>query len=260
MLRRKIKWKRKTVFYKTHRKLTKSQKMLFILTLLFVSVCFTFYLINKKVSPILIHYAETEMKRLSSLVITKAITKQMTEELDFDDLFLIDKNSSGEINTIDFNPVIVNKVLSTCTSTVQLNLKYIEEGRMELVTPTDEVLTEYGNSGKGNGIIFAIPSGVVFQNSLLTNIGPKVPVRLHLVGDIESNIETKISDYGINNALIEVFVNIKVNEQVILPFVSKTITVENNIPVAIKIMSGKIPESYFGTIGKETPSWSIPVN
>lgn len=216
-------------------------------------------MINKKVSPILIQYAETEMKRLSSLVINKAITKQMTEEIDFKNLFFVDKNSSGEINSIDFNSVIVNKVLSMCTSTVQLNLKYIEEGKLDSIDISEDILTTYKNKKNKDGIIFEIPSGIVFQNALLNNIGPKVPVRLHLVGNIESNIHTKISDYGINNALIEVFINIKVNEQVILPFVSKTITVENNIPVAIKIMSGKIPESYFGTVGKDSKTLSIPV-
>lgn len=255
---RKVKLKRKWKLFRK-KSLRKSQKIVLIIICLLVSLCLCFYKINQSVSPILIHYAETEMKHLSSLVITKAVTKQMTEQLKFDDLFLIDKNDNGEINTIDFNPAIVNKVLATCTATVQLNLKYIEEGKLDLIDIPDTFLMEYKDEKNKEGIIFEIPSGVVFQNALLNNIGPKIPVRLNLIGDIQSNIHTKISDYGINNALIEVFVNIKVNEQVILPFVSKTITVENNIPVAIKIMSGKIPESYFGTIGKDSNTLSIPV-
>lgn len=237
----------------------KSTKLILSLVIVLILIMVSFLYINKKVSPVLINYAETEMKKLSNLIINRAISKQMTEELNFDNLFLIDKNSDGEINTIDFNPVVVNKVLSTCTATVQLNLKYIEQGRLDLIDIPDALLTEYKTDHLKQGVIYQIPSGVVFNNSLLANLGPKIPVRLNLVGDIESNIHTKITDYGINNALVEVFVTIKVNEQVILPFISKTISVSTDIPVAIKLMSGKIPNSYFGNIGKTSTTFSVPV-
>jgi sporulation protein YunB len=237
----------------------KGTKLILSFIIVLILIMITFLYINKKVSPVLINYAETEMKKLSNLIINRAISKQMTEELNFDNLFLIDKNSAGEINTIDFNPVVVNKVLSTCTATVQLNLKYIEQGRLDLIDIPDALLTEYKNDNLKQGVIYQLPSGVIFGNSLLANLGPKIPVRLNLVGDIESNIHTKITDYGINNALVEVFVTIKVNEQVILPFISKTIGVSTDIPVAIKLISGKIPDSYFGNIGKTSTTFSLPV-
>lgn len=258
-MRKRVRLKQKKKWKLEERKIKKSSKFIIIFVLLCLVIFLSFYFINKKVSPVLINYAETEMKRLSNLVITRAISKQMTEKLDVDNLFIIDKNTAGEINTIDFNPITVNKVLSTCTSTVQLNLKYVEEGRLDLIDIPSTLLTEYAEETKKKGIIYEIPSGVVFQNVLLSNIGPKIPVRLHLVGDIESNIHTKVTDYGINNALVEVFVKIKVAEQVILPFISKTIVVETDIPVAIKLITGKIPDSYYGNLGKSSSTLSIPI-
>lgn len=259
-MRRRVRLKKKLkLFPERTTKLSKVQKLMLSIIIVLILLVISFYSINKKVSPALINYAETEIRNISTMVINRAISKQMVEELDFDELFLIDKNSSGEINTIDFNPQIVNKVLSTCTATVQLNLKYVEQGKLEEIDIPEILLTEYKRGKKSSGVIYEIPSGVIFNNVVLANLGPKIPVRLNLVGDIESNVQTKITDYGINNALIEVFVTITVSEQVILPFISKTIQVSTDIPVAMKMISGKIPNSYFGNMDKTSTTLSVPV-
>lgn len=259
-MRKKIHLRKKLLIQNKNRTSKKSTKFIYATITVIILVCLSFYYLNKKTSPVLVNYAQTEIKKLSNLIINRAISKQMTEELNFDNLFIIDKNSSGEINTIDFNPTVVNKVLSTCTSTVQLNLKYVEDGKLDMIDVPDPLISEYQNNDSKNGVIFRIPSGIIFGNSLLSNLGPKIPVRLNLVGNIESSINTKITDYGINNALVEVFVKISVNEQVILPFISKTITVTTNIPVAIKIISGKIPNTFFNNSGQSTPTFTIPAS
>ena len=57
-------------------------------------------------------------------------------------------------------------------------------------------------------------------------MGPKVPVKLSIIGDIVSTINTKVTNYGINNAIIEVSVLVEVEELVILPITTKKIKVE----------------------------------
>ena len=42
----------------------------------------------------------------------------LDKELEFDDLFVISKNSDEEIQTVDFDPVVVNNVLNSITETV----------------------------------------------------------------------------------------------------------------------------------------------
>ena len=98
------------------------------------------------------------------------------------------------------------------------------------------------------GIVFEIPSGIVFNNVLLANIGPKVPVKLSLTGDILTNIHTKVTDYGINNAVVEVVINVEVYEQVILPFTTKRVTINTDIPIAVKLIQGEITSYYFNNL------------
>lgn len=258
-MRKKAYLRRKIIIVPKNVRLKKTNIFVFVLFLIFLFIIITFNFINNKVTPVLMNYAEMELKKFSTLVINKAISKQLSDDMDITELFLITKDSTGEIKTIDFNPLIVNKLLTLITNTVQLNLKKIEEGNVEELNIPDSVTIDYDEAKLKKGIIFEIPSGIVFNNAMLSNIGPKIPVKLNLVGDIVSNVNTRVTNYGINNALIEVSINMSVTEQVILPFASKKITVENNIPVAIKLIQGRIPNYYFNGYDKISPYLAIPV-
>jgi sporulation protein YunB len=225
--------------------------IIFIVIILFTIV--GFMSLNKKATPILMNYAKEETYKLATLVINNAINKKIVEELKLDNLFLITKDDNGEVVSIDFNSIIVNRVLTTTTSEVEKNLRYIEQGRI-----TELDLYEYDDKLAKKGIFYQIPLGVVLNNVFFSNLGPKIPVKMNLVGSIISGIETKVTNYGINNALIEVFVHLQVNIQVILPFSSEKIKVDTNIPVAIKLIRGKIP-SYYSNGNLSSPLLSIPV-
>ena len=148
--------------------------------------------------------------------------------------------------------------MSTTTSSIQLNLKQIEQGHIDLLDLPDDVLVTYDKNKLKKGIVYEIPTGVILGNSLLSNLGPKIPVKFSLVGDINSTIKTKVTNYGINNAMIEVKIYIKIEEMAILPFVSKRFKIENEIPIAIKMISGTVPNYYFNGIDRESTSFSLP--
>ena len=234
-------------------------KIIFIFVVIIVVIVLAFKYINKKVSPILMDYAESYIKKVTNLIINKAISKQLSEELNIEDLFIITKDGNDYIRTIDFNPTLVNKALTIITNNIQLNLKYLEEGNISLIELPDNVEIEFNSKKAKRGIIYEIPSGIVFNNSLLANIGPKVPVKLNLIGDIVSNVNASVTNYGINNALIEVSVVVTVEEMVLLPITSKKIKVESSVPVALKLIQGTVPNYYFNGMDKNSPSLALSV-
>ena len=228
-----------------------------IFILIVISIIIVFNFINSKVTPFFLDLAESETEKLATLIINDAVGKQVSDNLTSDNLFNISKDSKGNINAIDFNSPVVNKLLTTITSSVELNLKYLEEGRIDLLNVPDSILVSYDKKDLKKGIIYKIPSGAVFNNTILSNIGPKVPVRLNLVGSITSNIKAKTTNYGINNALIELYVDIKVTLEVILPYTKRKTSVETSIPIAIKMVQGLVPSYYSGA--STNPSFSIPI-
>lgn len=238
---------------------SKRQLLVLIIIALIMGIFFVLRFINQKVNPVLLDYAELESRKLASIIINNAVSKNVTENIDIEELFMITRDSDGEIKTIDFNPITVNKILTQTTNSVQVNLKYIEQGRVELLDLTTNALIDYDVSKLKQGIIYEIPSGVIFGNSFLANIGPKIPVKFSLVGDIVSYINTKVTDYGINNALIEVNIVLELSEQVILPFVTNKIRIETSVPVALKLVQGTVPKYYMNGIDKNSTSFALPI-
>ena len=236
------------------------KKNIFIATLIMcvIITIIVLKIISIRVSPILMNYAELETKKLSSIVINRAVNKQLANGMYIDEMFNIIKNDNGEIATIDFNPAIVNKVLNTTTNVVLINLKAIEEGNIDFIELPDILISNDKDKLK-NGIIYEIPLGTITNSGFLSNLGPKIPIKLNIIGSVESNVKTNIKEYGINNALVEIYIRISVTEQINVPFISKRVTVTSDIPVALKVIQGSVPKYYGGTLSKQSNIFSIPI-
>ena len=229
-------------------KKTKKKKngLLITIAILISVMTMTFLFINyysKKALPIILSYAEAETKKLTILVINKAVTKQINN-MDTDELFDISYNKDGEITLIDFNSKKTSKILSTMTSLVELNLRAVEEGKIDMLELPDNSLSDYNINLLEKGIIVEVPLGIITNSSLLYNIGPKIPVKLSLVGDVVTGFSSEVVEYGINNALLKLMIDIKVDTKIILPIVSDQITIDCSIPIAMKVIQGKIPSYY----------------
>lgn len=224
------------------RKKKKIINKIFLLFILIIIISFfVIKIFDNRVKPILLSYAEAETRKLTTLVINKAVTKQIALNMDPDNLYEIETNSNNEINIVSYNSTTVTKILNSITNLVQLNLKSIEEGNIDLL----ELPDNYNTDKLKEGIIYEIPFGAITNISFLSNLGPKIPVKLHLIGDVTSGIRSNLTEYGINNALLEIGVNIEVTCRINMPFISKQIKVDNTVPIVIKLIQGKVPEYYF---------------
>lgn len=252
-MKKRIHLKRKFSFFKK-----KINFVIFIVIILIIMIVLILNFISLKVNPVLLDYAQMEARKIASIIINDAVNQKITNDIDVEELFIITRDTNNEVKTIDFNPIIVNQILTETTILVQSNLRYLEQGKVDMLNLTNNALIDYNQDKLKQGIIYEIPSGVIFGNSFLANIGPKIPVKFSLVGDIVGYINTNVTDYGINNALIEVNIVLELSEQVILPFVSEKITIDTTIPVALKLIQGSVPNYYLN--GLNSPSFALPIN
>ena len=216
--------------------------LLILTSVIILSLIFINYYSNKAY-PILKSYAESETKKLTVLIINKAITKQLYD-IDVEELFKITYNKDGEIILIDFDTKKTSKALSTMTSLVELNLRAVEEGKIDMLELPENSLSNYNMELLSKKIICEIPFGLTTGSSLLSNIGPKIPVKISLIGDVSTNFSTEVVEYGINNALLKVLVNISVTTRVILPISTEDLNISASIPIGMKVVQGKIPNYY----------------
>ncbi len=186
----------------------------------FIVINYFSYKFNAVVMPI----AEAKTRKYITETINNAADKIMFDN----DLFTIEKSNDNEIKMITYNSYEATQLINEITHNIENDLDMLEED-------------------KDIYIIGDIPFGVIFNNAVIRNFGPRIKIRIDIIGDVLSELETEVKPYGINNALVEVRVKLYANARVILPLVSKDISITNVIPISINIVNGSIPEAYIGT-------------
>lgn len=189
-----------------------------------ISLIVALFIINyfyDKFNKVILPLAEVDTRRYMTEVINKA-----TDNIIFNnDLFVINKDNHNEIKMITYNSNEATKLVNQITYNVQNKF----------------------NNENNSYVIEEIPLGIIFNNALLKNFGPMIKIRLKIIGNVLSELETEVKPYGINNALVEVRVKLKANGKIILPLVSKDILVSNVVPISINIVNGNIPEAYISS-------------
>lgn len=224
-------------------KLTKKDTILIVAFLVLLIVSLIFKYINTKIVPPLEVYAENEVKKISSLIISDAVESISFSEEETMSFFNTLTNKSDEVISVDFNTAKINKSLVKLNKAVYKDLKLFENGRYKL--EDTEIETE--------DLIYKIPLGYITGNYTLSNIGPKVPLKAKVIGSVVSNIKTEVSSYGINNSLLKVYIDVTVNMRFMLPLILKDVLVNNSIPLVVKIIQGKIPNVYGGSYAVTSP-------
>lgn len=234
----------------------------YVFLLTFVFFCFStaagLWIINNGIEPTLMRYAETQTRKIATMVINKAVDKKIASDMNLNKIIQLVPDSSGSsISAINFDTEIINRVKAETTTLVQINLKEAESGNLSVLDPLKEVEVETDKDKKSEGIAYYFPLGQATNNALLGNLGPRIPVRFNAIGDVRSDVESRVEEHGINNAWIKVYIHVEVNVQIIIPFATKITKVEESIPVAMQFIPGKVPQ-YFNGGEKASPSLQLP--
>lgn len=240
-----------------NKKNTLINKIILIIILLLIVLIYIFKIFSEKALPQLLEYSKIETEKIVSTIVTNTISEEIASKINIEDIFIITKNNNGNIESIDFNSKEVNNLLSKSSKLVEQNLKYVENG------DTDKInLNNYSNVNNEKlkkGIIYELPSGVIFNNILFNNILPKIPIKINLIGTVFTKISTDVKSYGINNALISVYINVSSKIKILLPFISDDKEINLDIPIIMKVIEGDVPSYYFDGY-LSTPSLNKSVN
>lgn len=190
------------------------------MTIIIVLTILIMYFYSNELSPLLMKYAKIESKKIAIDIISNGVSDEVTKVLNENDIFYTEKDNNGNVETIDYNSKVVNEILSVTSKRVLKNFEKVEN--------------------ENNGIITYLPIGVITKNIFFENLGPKIPVRLNLEGNVLTSLKTDVKEYGINSALIQISVKIEANIQVVVPLYAKEMKVINEVPISIKIAKGNV--------------------
>lgn len=210
--------------------------IIIIISIFFISYLIISYvgnIITPKINDMVI---KTVNKNIYKYVFN-TFNKEIMNENALTDILVITKNNDDEIIAIDYNLHNAYTYLSDTVSKLYDNVENIE---------IDNVYFD------GKKDIFFIPIGYVTNNILLSNLGSKVPCKVNLLTDVHIGFRTKVSNYGINNVLVELYVNIETKNSLINPLVEEEFGEKYEVIIASKVIVGRIPAYYGGEIVKSS--------
>lgn len=224
--------------------------MLLSFVIFIFSTTVSLLIINSSIKPTLLNIAEMETNRIAMHAIQEAVESYISKDKNVQNMIEMKTSENGKVTTVDFNSHVVKDMQSKITKALHHNLQETETEEFNSSAKTKK--------GRDDGVIYQIPLGQTTGNSLLGNLGPKIPVRLNIVGDVFTDVKESVKPYGINNALINIGVLVEVKVRVVIPFATKTAVVKNTIPATIQAIHGDVPDFYSGSGSQTSPSIQIP--
>ena len=178
----------------------------------------------KGIQPII----EKNCKSMAKSVATKVSNIKATEVMakyEYDDILEISKDQNGNINRVGTNIFTINKIISDIPVYIQEELEREE------------------NSS------FKIPLGSFLGSKLFSGMGPKVNVKVQMIGDMETDLRSEFTSAGINQTLHRIYLEIKCRVIILTPFETMEEVIANQVLIAEGVIVGDIPNAYYNLNG-----------
>lgn len=212
-------------------------------------IMFTFFLLikfSKNISNNLINISTLELNRVINVLITDKINNKILNKETLKNILIINKNSKDEILYVDFDLDKAYKTLDTVSNILTTSFRSMENGEVSIAYLDKEF------SHNINGMVLNVPLGSTLNNFYFYNLGPKVPVKINFIGTVLTNLETKVTNYGLNNALVEVFVYIEFSCDIVAPFKTESVKLKYDAVIASMMIEGEVPNFYNGSLERSS--------
>jgi len=189
----------------------------------------------------LMFLAKVRIAQMATDAINTAITSEVAQSVDSNKLLEWKMNESGKVTG--------------------LVLDYKEQMRLtsETIQVVNRVLKEKED------IPEHIPIGHALNSPFISSIGPSVSVKFHPATAVKVDVLTRSTETGINNLLVEVYVRIRTDIAVVIPFDQEPQPLETEIPLSYVMVVGDVPTYYYdnhgnpvGNTAPQAPVISLP--
>lgn len=222
----------------------KSKVVLISSILVFFLTLFLFNLYSKKTSIKLVEIAKIKLQEFMESFLSNNIGYDILNENDLNNMIVINKNKDGEILYLDYNLDRAYNTLDIVTSKLNELITNLENGKYDVY---DKNIIQ----GK-NCIALKLPMFVSSSNLFLNNLTPNIYIPINFVGTLLTNIRSDIRNYGLNNALLELYITIKITSNLITPVEKENFVISYDVLIASTVVNGRVPEVYGGILSKES--------
>ena len=231
-------------YYKSRRRRNTSKERLsiyfFIITVL-VSVFLYFIYLNNKVKETLTNYVDVEVERVFTNIINRVLRENNVK---FNDYLIY---STEDNNNISYDIDKVNEYTDFVSEKINKELFNLENEYIK-----NKYDYKYYDKNKykyiRKGLLYEFSFNSINNNILFGNLGASIQIKISFLGSVNSNIEIVTKDYGINNVIVEAYLNISVKSYTTMPVGSNIKDVSIKELVFVDIINGKVPNYIISSV------------
>ena len=87
--------------------------------------------------------------------------------------------------------------------------------------------------------------GSIFGNKYLTGIGPRIDIKILLVGNVSTELKSEFKSVGINQTIHRLYLDVICNMNVVTPYDNIECEVSNQTLITEAVIVGEIPNTYY---------------
>ena len=205
------------------KKIKNKKKFIFIIFFL-ITIITSVKIMIDSVSPVFEKVCEDEAKSIATLATNEKATEVMNKH-NYEEMFTIEKDSSGNITMVKSNIYPINDIISDAARKIQEDLN--SRGKEDIEIPL----------GSFSGI------------KLLAGRGPGVKIKISSIGNIDTDLRSEFTAKGINQTLHRVYLQVNCEVSILTPFKDITKSISNQVLLIENVIMGKIPETYYNIEG-----------
>lgn len=171
--------------------------------------------------PVMTSMATARVSNTVNRIVMAAVDEAVASgQIDYSRFVSFEKDDAGHITALRSNVAEVNRMQSQIADEILQRLSEISTSELR------------------------IPLGTLTGSALLAGRGPKLTVRMQAVGSAVAAFRNQFTAAGINQTRHQIFLDVDVNMSILLPGLTTSTKVSNEIAVAETVIVGTVPENY----------------
>ncbi len=210
----------KTAQNRQSRKRRGKRRLYTALLALALTALFLFIYFQRNVTRVLISISEATMRASTTIAVNDAVYYTLSDEMRYDDLVTIERDSSGNIVAVAANPLKINKIARDTASISQSNLKNLSL----------------------NGI--PVPLGALTGIEAFAGLGPSIHFRIIPVSSVSCGFSSTFESVGINQTKHSIYLNVIADISIVMPSRTENFAVTTDVLVGESVIVGTVPDAY----------------
>lgn len=199
------------------------KKMLKIFAILIIAFTFAYFSLQA-IKPIIEMQCKNKAKSIATKICNNEATKVM-KNYTYEDLVKVSKDGDGNVKMASTNMITVNEIISAIPVNIQEEME------------------------KSQNNTFSIRLGSFLGSNLFAGRGPRVNIKIEMVGNLDTELKSEFTSCGINQTLHNIYLEVICHVIILTPYNTMEEKIINQVLLAESIIVGEVPSSYYNLEG-----------